>query len=334
MFLTNEYSFEPFKQLASNEANHGGTGLGLAITRQLVKALDGTISVQSDFGRWCEFTVNLPCKFKTIFPLLDSSTTPQSSNRKILVTECTHPTGLVLSSEDDLFDSDDSYTSSTSCTVLSSMSFQHILDASKRKNEAPCKPSIQTETVDVPNAHFGRIKIGDGSTTTSESVPKLNQKDINTQAPEYLPKANQEKSISTSSTEPRSFEQLRVLVAEDNLINQKVLRKALTRVGVKNIETVDNGQKAVEASEKNIFDIIFMDMQMPIMDGLEATSIISKRVDRPKIVFLTAHALREFQEKAVEAGGDGFISKPFKLGMIRETLDGLLIKRDTDIYDE
>ena len=135
------------------------------------------------------------------------------------------------------------------------------------------------------------------------------------------------------------FEKIRVLIAEDNLINQKVLTRTLKRIGIKYIEIVDNGQKAVDAhaSKEKDFDLILMDLQMPIMDGLEATRIITTRkraaeTEYPKIVFLTAHALSDYRKKADDVGGDAFISKPFKLEIIKGLIlgyqDGMLKNRN------
>ena len=120
---------------------------------------------------------------------------------------------------------------------------------------------------------------------------------------------------------------IKVLVAEDNLINQKVLDRILKRLGVTDVIIVDNGQKAVDASETTKFDCILMDMQMPIMDGLEACKIIVKRDKErgevPKVAFVTAHALVEFKEKALAAGAFDFITKPFKMEDIDNLLKGL-----------
>ena len=129
---------------------------------------------------------------------------------------------------------------------------------------------------------------------------------------------------------------IKVLVAEDNKINQKVLKRTLVRVVINEdiLDIVENGQLAVEASEEKSYDIIFMDMQMPVMDGLEATTIISKRPIHPKIVFLTAHALSEYQEKAIEACGDCFISKPFKLEAIRNIIHELVLSEEIESEEE
>ena len=149
----------------------------------------------------------------------------------------------------------------------------------------------------------------ENNTSSSNSVPKKR------------PTATKKKTKVTKQYPPRN---IKVLVAEDNVINQKVLERILKRVGVTDITIVDNGEKAVAASAETRFDCIFMDMQMPIMDGVEACRIIVKRdegkEDPPKIIFVTAHALVEFREKALGAGAFDFITKPFKM----EDIDNVL----------
>ena len=131
------------------------------------------------------------------------------------------------------------------------------------------------------------------------------------------------KKRTTKKYPPRN---LKILVAEDNVVNQKVLVRILTHLGVSDITLVDNGKKAVDASENTRFDCILMDWQMPVMDGLEACKIIVQRSekksgkDRQKIVFVTANALAEFKEKAFAVGGFEFITKPFKI----EDIDNVL----------
>ncbi|KAL3944564.1 MAG: hypothetical protein SGBAC_001384 [Bacillariaceae sp.] len=115
-------------------------------------------------------------------------------------------------------------------------------------------------------------------------------------------------------------QRLKVLYAEDNRINQKVLTRVLNRVGIMDVSIVDDGLKAVNISATTAFDIIFMDMQMPVMDGIEACNLIIERDKDAKVVFVTAHALDEFKHKAKAAGGVGFISKPFRVEDIKQIL--------------
>ena len=105
----------------------------------------------------------------------------------------------------------------------------------------------------------------------------------------------------------------RILVAEDNLINQRVAVNLLTRRG-HTVVLVDDGHKAVEAAAREPFDLVLMDVQMPHLDGFEATAAIREREravgGHLRIVAMTAHALKGDAERCLEAGMDGYLSKP------------------------
>jgi len=111
---------------------------------------------------------------------------------------------------------------------------------------------------------------------------------------------------------PYSF--IRILVAEDNLVNHKVLRRLLLKMGVEQVDVVADGQAAVEQEASRQYDFVFMDVQMPIMDGIEACKVIKQRdsPQLPKIAFVKAHALKDFEDECFKAGGFDFISKPCK----------------------
>lgn len=108
---------------------------------------------------------------------------------------------------------------------------------------------------------------------------------------------------------------LRILLAEDNEVNQTVMLKMLRRLGYR-ADLAANGIEAIQAIERQPYDIVFMDVKMPEMDGLEATKAICKRWssdEKPKIVALTAYALEGDRERCLEAGMDDYISKPVKI---------------------
>ncbi len=117
-------------------------------------------------------------------------------------------------------------------------------------------------------------------------------------------------------------EGLYVMVAEDNLVNQQVAEGLLTRWGCE-VRVVANGVEALEALEERIPDLILMDVQMPEMDGLEATRLIrlDSRFAAVPILALTAHVLPEERLKCQEAGMDDYVPKPFKPGELRERVE-------------
>jgi len=112
------------------------------------------------------------------------------------------------------------------------------------------------------------------------------------------------------------------LLAEDNIVNQKVATRLFKKFGYK-IEVANNGLEAIKALQQSSYDLVFMDIQMPEMDGLEATrQIIAKWGDaRPRIVALTANAMREDKEKCYEAGMDDYLTKPFKPIELEEAIE-------------
>jgi CheY-like chemotaxis protein len=110
---------------------------------------------------------------------------------------------------------------------------------------------------------------------------------------------------------------LRILVAEDNKINQLVLIKMLENQGHK-MRIAENGYEVIEAAKNDLFDIIFMDVHMPGIDGLEAATIIRGMLkeDCPIIIAVTANALKGDREKCLEAGMDDYISKPISTAAV------------------
>ncbi|RNC85976.1 MAG: response regulator [Balneola sp.] len=136
------------------------------------------------------------------------------------------------------------------------------------------------------------------------------------------PKDTKESDTETQS-EGATFEKLSVLVAEDNMINQKVAIRILEQLDIVP-DIANNGEEAAEMVSKNKYDLVFMDMEMPVMDGLDATREIRKQKDtlpfNPKIIAMTANALPGYREKCLEAGMDDFITKPVSTDSIRSIL--------------
>ncbi len=123
---------------------------------------------------------------------------------------------------------------------------------------------------------------------------------------------------------PRSQRRLRILVAEDNPINQKVALRLLERMGHQ-VDTAWDGQQAVAAVEQTEYDLVLMDCQMPNMDGYAATRAI-RRLERGRqlpIVAMTANAMPDDRQRCLEAGMDGFLAKPVSTRHLFDLLEGL-----------
>jgi len=106
----------------------------------------------------------------------------------------------------------------------------------------------------------------------------------------------------------------RILIAEDNLINQKLIRNVFELLGYK-VDIAANGLEALEALKRKNYNLIFMDIQMPEMNGYEATAIIveHRKVDRPLIIAMTANAMQGDRKKCIDAGMDDYVTKPMRV---------------------
>lgn len=133
--------------------------------------------------------------------------------------------------------------------------------------------------------------------------------------------------VSTQGDAGTSGQQRIVLVAEDTMVNQKVAQKMLEKLGV-TVVLADNGQQAVEQYQQHAFDLIFMDCQMPVLDGFAATQAIRALESDDRhvpIVALTANVVKEERDKCLAAGMDDFLSKPVSQQMLAQVLDKYLV---------
>ena len=126
------------------------------------------------------------------------------------------------------------------------------------------------------------------------------------------------------SADPESGIQLRILLAEDGVVNQKVAVGLLTKRGHV-VEVASDGKQALEAWEKNSYALILMDVQMPVMDGLKATAVIRERERQTgrhiPIIAMTANAMKGDREKCLAAGMDDYVAKPFKPEALYEAVE-------------
>ena len=127
---------------------------------------------------------------------------------------------------------------------------------------------------------------------------------------------------STLRDKPKAAKDLRILLAEDNPVNRRMAVLMLKKLGY-NADSVANGREVLQALERQSYDLILMDVQMPEMDGLEATKEIRKLWPSggPRIVALTAHAIAGDREKCLGVGMDGYLCKPINMEELKAVLN-------------
>ncbi len=135
---------------------------------------------------------------------------------------------------------------------------------------------------------------------------------------------SQNASRAATSIDPSTLRGCRILLAEDCPDNQKLIALILEKAGA-DVTVKENGKLAVDAAraardEGNPFDIILMDMQMPVMDGYEATALLRRKGYTGPIIALTAHSMEGDREKCIKAGCDGYASKPIERQKLIETI--------------
>jgi CheY-like chemotaxis protein len=116
---------------------------------------------------------------------------------------------------------------------------------------------------------------------------------------------------------------LRILLAEDNVVNQKLALRLLQQMGYR-ADLASNGVEAIECVQRQTYDVVLMDVQMPEMDGLEAAKAITARRDgasRPRIVAMTANAMQGDREQCIAAGMDDYLTKPIRVDQLVDALN-------------
>ena len=317
--------FEAFSQAdISTSRKFGGTGLGLTISRKLVELMGGDLDLKSEEGKGSTFFFTLtfeevPSEIKKQtfedlnigYYLPYNDTTKQSDlyiNRYI----------AALSPHYNVFDTIESLMSldENEQPDLLFFNFDHVDNTDiERLNTLRSKISLLT-TVN----HKNKIKMLDINFFKTLYSP-INFSKIKKSLLDFN-HVDHDKNIDHRKDK---FANIKALVAEDNLINQKLIKLTLENIGL-TVTLANNGKEAFELRRSKIFDVIFMDIQMPIMTGIEATHAIityekEKKLAHIPIVALTANALKGDKERFLKQGMDQYISKPIKLDEIRNILD-------------
>ena len=325
-----ERLFKAFSQVdSSTTRKYGGTGLGLAISEQLVRLMGGAISVQSQPGKGSTFSFTIRTRAGIDKnPALSVNGLSEHAGKKVLIVDDNGTNRTILKTQLE-------YWNLKPVLAASGVEALNILEADSRYDlvltdmQMPYMDGIRlSESIRHRHPHIPIIllsSVGDEykknhnqlfSAVMTKPIKQQvmyrhilaglqNQGRVTGEGRQVQPRLPEE----LSSTFP-----LNILIAEDNLINQQVILYILQKLGYEPV-IVENGKQAVDAALDTGYDIIFMDLQMPEMDGLEATRLIrqSELVDQPVIIALTANTMEGDEEECLKAGMNDYVGKPVKL---------------------
>jgi two-component system, sensor histidine kinase and response regulator len=348
--------FQSFSQVdASTTRKYGGTGLGLAISKQLIEMMGGTINVESKEGKGSTFYFEIALTKQSEPKEIRLAAIEEIRSQRILIVDDNQINRLVLKEQ----------LQSWGCQYDEAVGGTEALEKLYKAYETGNPFDIVLSDMMMPEMDgemLGRIIKGDEKlkktilfvlTSVGERGDAARLKEIGFAA--YFTKPvkqsqlydclatvvncidqRQEKPsqpiITKHSLADASKKQVQILLAEDNITNQMVAVRILNKLGYK-ADVVENGKLAVEALQSKHYNLVLMDVQMPEMDGFEATKAIRESTDvcdsNIPIVAMTAHAMKGDREKCLEKGMNDYISKPINPQQLLTVINKQLSKLPT-----
>jgi CheY-like chemotaxis protein len=337
-----ERLFRPFSQVdASTTRKYGGTGLGLVISQRLAELMGGRMWVESEEGKGSTFHFTIHSEVASGKPLPGlSGVRTQLTGKRVLIVDdnptnrrilATHAEnwGLAPRTADSgaaalqLVDSGEFFDVAIIDMQMPGMDGVMFGREVRKRARGEKLPMILLSQVGLHN------DIPEGLFVIALTKPAKASQILDAiagifQSDEGTPKSKRpvDPAVVVPATVPTRRE--RILLAEDNIVNQRVALHMLARLGYR-ADIASNGVEALAAVRRQHYDVILMDVQMPEMDGLESTKTMVKefplRKDRPWIIALTANAMQGDRELCLHAGMDDYVSKPLKLTELSSALE-------------
>ncbi|WP_170519319.1 GAF domain-containing protein [Ruegeria atlantica] len=334
--------FQSFSQAdSSTTRKYGGTGLGLAISKRLAELMGGTMWAESD-GEGSGSTFVFKIQAKPAKPVKSSSRNlvgvqPELEGKRILMVDDNATNRKILALQTEKWGTQTTTRESPSeaLSILEQgVEFDlAILDMHMPEMDgAELAKKVRAKKPGLPLILFSslgprEVDLEEGLFSANLAKP-LRQSQLfdtlvtlfATEKVRVKPSKLQDKPQTNPDMATRH--PLRILLAEDNLVNQKLALRLLEQMGYR-ADLASNGSEAVESVNRQIYDVVFMDVQMPEMDGLEASRRINKAHSdgsRPRIIAMTANAMQGDREMCLDAGMDDYITKPIRVPVLIEAL--------------
>jgi CheY-like chemotaxis protein len=331
--------FEAFTQAdATTTRRYQGTGLGLAIAKHLINLMGGNIWVESKLGKGSTFYFNLKLATSGIgkTKLYVRGQIPELKNSRVLIVDDNETNRHIFTLQFE----------SWGMVPFTARSGQEALEIIEEHDEPFELAVIDMQMPSMDGLELGKIIKsipfkGDIPMIMLTSLGKINKLpteifDAQLSKPIKLAELfeevlrviaetrNRRNNMADHNIDKNLAEKLpmRILLAEDNITNQDLVITLLGKMGYK-IDAVENGRKVLEMLERKKYDIILMDIQMPVMNGMEATKIICERYpesERPKIIAITANAMTGDRERYLSAGMVDYLPKPIKFKDVQSVL--------------
>jgi len=334
--------FKSFSQVDSSTTRQfGGTGLGLAISKRLAQFMGGRMWVESETGHGSTFHFTIQIK-----PLGDGppvpweAIRPELAGRRVLVLEDSATLRRILTRWLEKFGMQ-ATTVVTAQEALEQLQQENAFDAvifdfqlpdtdglsfASAARELPGGESLHLMLLTSTHLRAGDSRAAAAHVSVSIYKPIRPRQLLDALSQSFDRSAATGRKAPAALTFDPSFASrlpLRILMADDNRVNQKVGSSFLEKLGYR-AEVVGNGLEVLHALERQPYDIVFLDVQMPEMDGYEAARQLRRRwtgTDRPRIIAMTANAMQGDRERCLKAGMDDYIAKPMRAEDLRIALE-------------